>query len=89
MLDLSSKILQGCIYVGHGRIIIHLSELIESSGLSKNRFSHLAAMERTQINNYCKNNVARVDLDVLARICSVLNCSIGELLEYVPEEPKL
>ena len=87
MLDLSSKILQGCIYVGHGRIIVHLSELIESSGLSKNRFSHLAAMERTQINNYCKNNVARVDLDVLARICSVLNCSIGELLEYVPEEP--
>ena len=87
MLDLSSKILQGCIYVGHGRIIIHLSELIESSGLSKNRFSHLAAMERTQINNYCKNNVARVDLDVLARICSVLDCSIGELLEYVPEEP--
>lgn len=75
--------------MGHGRIIIHLSELIESSDLSKNRFSHLAAMERTQINNYCKNNVARVDLDVLARICSVLNCSIGELLEYVPEEPKL
>lgn len=88
MLDLSSKILQGGIYVGHGRIIIHLSELIEGSGISKNRFSHLAAMERTQINNYCKNNVARVDLDVLARICSVLNCSIGELLEYVPEEPK-
>ena len=58
MLDLSSKILQGGIYVGHGRIIIHLSELIEGSGISKNRFSHLAAMERTQINNYCKNNVA-------------------------------
>lgn len=71
----------------HGRIVIHLGELIERSGISKNRFSHLAAMERTQINNYCKNNVARVDLDVLARICSVLGCSIGDLLEYVPEEP--
>lgn len=89
MLNLSSKILQGRTYVDHGRIIIHLGELIERSGISKNRFSHLAAMERTQINNYCKNNVARVDLDVLARICSVLNCSIGELLEYVPEEPEL
>jgi len=21
--------------------------------------------------------------------CSVLNCSIGELLEYIPEDPKL
>lgn len=73
--------------MGHGKIIIHLGELIEASGISKNRFSHLAVMERTQINNYCNNNVARVDLDVLARICSALNCSIDELLEYVPEEP--
>jgi putative transcriptional regulator len=74
--------------VGHGEIVIHLSTLIERSGMSKNRFSHLAAMERTQINNYCNNKVARVDLDVLARICSTLDCTIGELLEYVPEEPK-
>ena len=52
--------------MGHGEIVIHLSTLIERSGMSKNRFSHLAAMERTQINNYCNNKVARVDLDVLA-----------------------
>ena len=72
--------------MGHGRVIVHLDKLIEDSGLSKNRFSHLAVMERTQINNYCKNKVARVDLDVLARICSVLHCSIGDLLEYIPED---
>lgn len=74
--------------MGHGKIVLHLGELIENAGISKNRFSHLAVMERTQINNYCNNKVARVDLDVLARICSVLNCSIGELLEYIPEETK-
>ena len=72
--------------MGHGRVIVHLDKLIEDSGLSKNRFSHLAVMERTQINNYCKNKVTRVDLDVLARICSVLHCSIGDLLEYIPED---
>ena len=72
----------------YGKIVLHLGELIENAGISKNRFSHLAVMERTQINNYCNNKVARVDLDVLARICSVLNCSIGELLEYIPEETK-
>lgn len=86
MLNLSSKILQGEIYVGRGKIVIHLSELIEKSGMSKNKFSQYAQMEHTQLNNYCKNKVARVDLDVLVRICSVLGCSIGELLEYVPEE---
>lgn len=71
--------------MNHGKIVIHLSELIDKSGMSKNRIAHLATMERTQLNNYCSNRVARVDLDVLARICSVLDCTIGELLEYVPE----
>lgn len=74
--------------MGHGKIVNHLSELIKNSGMSKNKFAQYSQMEHTQLNNYCKNNVARVDLDVLARICSVLNCSIGELLEYVPEKPE-
>ena len=74
--------------MNHGTIKIHLDELIQRSGLSKNKFSKRAEMERSQVNNYCKNEVSRLDIDVLARICSVLKCEIGELLEYVPEEEK-
>lgn len=74
--------------MGHGKIVIHLGELIQNSGMSKNKFSQYSQMEHTQLNNYCKNKVARVDLDVLARICSVLNCSIADLLEYVPDDAK-
>ena len=70
---------------GHGTIKIKLDELIERSGISKNKLSHRAEMQRTQINNYCKNEITRLDIDVLARICSVLNCKIEDLLEYVPE----
>ena len=71
---------------GHGKIIIKLDELIEKAGISKNKLSHKAEMQRTQLNNYCKNNVTRLDTDVLARLCSVLNCGIGDLLEFVPDE---
>ena len=71
---------------GHGKIIIKLNELIEKAGISKNKLSHKAEMQRTQLNNYCKNNVTRLDTDVLARLCSVLNCGIGDLLEFVPDE---
>ena len=70
----------------YGRIIIHLEELIQASGLSKNKVSQRAEMQRTQLNNYCKNEVARVDLAVLARLCHVLGVSIDELLEYRPPE---
>ena len=70
----------------YGKIIIKLDKLIKESGMSKNKLSHKAEMQRSQINNYCNNNITRLDTDVLARICSVMNCSIGDLLEFVPCE---
>lgn len=70
----------------HGTIRIKLDELIEESGISKNKLSHRAEMQRTQINNFCKNKVTRLDTDVLARICAVFDCQISDLLEYIPPE---
>ena len=67
-----------------GAIKINLAKLIEESGMSKNKLSHRAEMQRTQINHYCNNTVTRLDVDVLARLCTVLECEIGDLLEFVP-----
>lgn len=68
----------------YGTIRIKLAELIEKEGISKNMLSHRAEMQRSQINHYCNNTISRLDIDVLARICTALNCEIGDLLEFVP-----
>jgi len=70
----------------YGKIKIHLAELIEEKGLSKNKLSHRAEMQRTQINHYCNNTITRLDTDVLARLCTVLDCEVGDLLEFIPPE---
>lgn len=70
----------------YGSIRIHLDALIQRAGISKNKLSHKAEMQRTQINQYCNNTITRLDVDVLARICTVLQCEIGDLLEFVPPE---
>ena len=70
----------------YGTIRIKLDELIRKAGISKNKLSHKAEMQRSQINNYCNNEITRLDIDVLARICTVLNCEIGDLLEFIPPE---
>ena len=74
----------------YGSIKIKLAELIEKNGISKNKLSQRAEMQRTQINRYCNNTITRLDVDVLARLCTVLNCEISDLLEFVlPEEKNI
>lgn len=70
----------------YGTIRINLAEIIKDRQISKNMLSHRAEMQRTQINNYCNNKISRLDIDVLARLCTALNCEIGELLEFIPSE---
>ena len=68
----------------YGTIKINLTKLIEDRNMSKNKLSHRAEMQRTQINHYCSNTISRLDIDVLARLCTVLECEIGDLLEFIP-----
>ena len=72
----------------YGKIVIKLDKLIKDAGLSKNKFCQRAELQRTQLNNYCNGEVTRLDTDVLARMCSVLGCEIGDLLEFVPADNK-
>ena len=69
-----------------GTVRINLAQIIEEKGISKNKLSQRAEMQRTQLNNYCNNRVSRLDIDVLARLSTVLDCKISDLLEYIPVE---
>ncbi len=70
----------------YGTIRIKLLDMIHMRGISKNKLSQRAEMQRTQLNNYCNNTIARLDVDVLGRLCTVLECEIGDILEFIPPE---
>lgn len=70
----------------YGTIRINLDKLIKEAGISKNKLCQRAEMQRTQLNNYCNNTITRLDIPVLERLCSVLHCEIGDLLEFIPAE---
>ena len=67
----------------YGHFDIVLAEYLRENGISKNRLSERANLQRTQLNSYCKNNIKRPDLDVLARICYALNCDSSDIIRYV------
>ncbi len=70
----------------YGKIVIKVDALIKKKGISKNKLSQKAEMQRTQLNNYCKNEITRLDTDVLARLCTVFECEIGDILEFIPPQ---
>ena len=67
----------------YGAIHMKLEEQFQIVGFSKNRFYPRAELQRSQMNNLCKNKVGRIDLSVLARICTVLSCGVGDILEFI------
>lgn len=70
----------------YGSIEIRLGDLLKAKGLSKNKFAQRAEMQRTQLNKYINNDIALLSVDVLARICTVLECDISDLLEFKQKE---
>lgn len=67
-----------------GYVKIKLLDLITERGISKNKLAHLAQMERTQLNRYCNNQVRLIDMNVLSRLCTALECNIDDILEFIP-----
>lgn len=71
--------------IDYGSVRLKLPEIMEKENISINKLACRAEMQRTQLKTYMKNEVQRVDLAILARLCYVLECDISDLLEYVKE----
>lgn len=74
----------------HGKIKIKIADVIadvmKEKQISKTKLSYLAFLQLRQLNNLVNEKAARVDFDVLARICHALDCKIEDILEYVPTD---
>ena len=70
----------------HGRIKIKIDEVLKDRKISKTQLTYLAFIQRGQLKKLMDGEAARVDFDVLARICNALDCKIEDILEYVPAD---
>lgn len=67
------------------KIIIDLEKVLTEKGISKTQLCYACHLQRTQLNNYCKNKVSRIDLHTLAKICTYIECDISDILKLEKE----
>lgn len=68
------------------KIIIDIERVLTEKGISKTQLCYGCRLQRTQLNNYCKNKVSRIDLNTLARMCDYIDCDINEILKLEKED---
>lgn len=72
----------------YGHLEIRLAELIKEKGMNRNQVSIKAAMNWKQVDNYCNNDITRLDTFVLCKLCTALDCEIQDLLTFIPADKR-
>ena len=66
----------------YGKVSIHLKEIMDSKHITRNNLARVSNTRFEVINKWYNNNVEKMDLDILARICYVLECSPADIIRY-------
>lgn len=72
--------------IDYGHIHIKLDELMKEQNISINKLAFRFETQRTQLKSYIRNEVQRLDMAVLARLCYALECDLHDLIEYIPPD---
>lgn len=66
----------------YGKISFHVKEVMDAQNMTRSKLSNLANVRFEVADKWYSGNIERMDIDVLTRICYVLNCNITDLMSY-------
>ncbi|MCL2545214.1 MAG: helix-turn-helix transcriptional regulator [Clostridia bacterium] len=67
----------------YGRVVLTVRAMMEKKGFTRNKLAKATGLAYNSINRYFQGDVlSSIDLDILAKICFVLDCDITDVLRY-------
>lgn len=61
-----------------------LDEIMKQKSYSKNRLCVESGLRFETIQGYYNGTITRIDLYVISQLCKTLKCTIGDIIEYIP-----
>lgn len=65
----------------YGKIDVVLDSYLKDHKISRSSLTRKTELQYSQILRYCRNDVQKLDLVILAKLCTVLNCEISDILK--------
>lgn len=70
----------------YGHIEIHLKEYMDQKQMTRNALARAIDTRFEVIDKWYNGHVEKIDADILARICYVLDCEPGDIIKYTIRE---
>lgn len=64
----------------------HLKALLADANMTQKELAEVTGIRPPTISALCLGKVKQLPIGVLEKICTVLNCQPGDILEYVPDK---
>lgn len=74
------------VFIEKGYYVYKLEQLLSDRKISKNKLMTDINTDFKVIQRFCKGTAIRIDTTVLARLCDYFNCSISDIVEYMPNK---
>ena len=66
----------------YGKVSVSIKEYMAAKNLSRNALAKATNTRFEVIDRWYKGDMEKIDADVLARICYVLECDPGDIIRY-------
>lgn len=70
----------------YGHIEIHLKKYMDQKNITRNALARAVNTRFEVIDKWYHGHVEKIDADVLARICYVLDCTPGDIIKYCKDD---
>jgi putative transcriptional regulator len=74
------------IKVEKGYYLFKLDDILENNNLSKNKVMRDTNTDFKVLQRIVNGDLSKIDVTVLARLCDYFNCSLNDIVEYVPNK---
>jgi len=66
----------------YGKILFMFGKVMDEKQINRNQLANRAGIRFEVADRFYNGNIERLDVDVLARVCFVLDCNVADVITF-------